>query len=183
MTTNHLISIILLAVIHLVSGVSAAGIDLAIGNMAIKLSPKNDAISYISVRNIVVSVFASAGPIAGGLMADYFSTHHLTWSIQWQGPSGISSFNLLALHNYSFFFVISSFLALLSISLVKRIKENGEANKQMVSLVMKKSVTRGFRKNMSSEAFKERLSHPLIVTGFKKRNKINKLWKDFKETA
>lgn len=183
MTTNHIISIILLAVIHLVSGVSAAGIDLAMGNMAIKLSPKNDAISYISVRNIVVAVFASAGPIAGGLMADFFATHNLTWNIQWQGPLGISTFNLLALHNYSFFFVISSFLALLSISLIKRIKENGEANKQMVSLVMMKSVTRGFRKNMSSEAFKERMNNPLIVTGFRKRKKINNLLKEFKEIA
>ncbi|MCW3109672.1 MAG: transporter [Segetibacter sp.] len=183
MTSNHAISIALLVVIHIVSGISAAGIDLAIGNMAIKLAPKNEAISYISARNIVVAVFAAAGPMAGGLMADFFATHHLTWNIQWQGPSGISTFNLLELQNWNFFFVISAILALLSIRLVKRIKENGEAHKEMVTIVMRKSVTRGIRRNMSSEAIKDRINNPVIIPAIKKRMLTYKLWKEVKNTA
>ena len=183
MTSNHVISISLLFVIHLVSGVSAAGIDLAIGNMAIKLAPNNEAISYISARNIVVAVFAAAGPIAGGLMADFFAAHHLTWNMQWQGPSGISTFNLLELQNWNFFFVISAFLALLSIRLVKRIKEQGEAHKEMVTIVMKKSVTRGIRKNMSGEAIKDRINNPVIIPAIKKRMLTYRLWREVKNTA
>lgn len=183
MTSNHSISIALLIVIHIVSGISAAGIDLAIGNMAIKLAPKNEAISYISARNIVVAVFAAAGPMAGGLMADFFAAHHLTWDIQWQGPSGISSFHLLELQNWNFFFVISAVLALLSIRLVKRIKEHGEAHKEMVTIVMRKSVTRRIRKNMSSEAIKDRINNPVIIPAIKKRMLTYKLWREVKNTA
>lgn len=183
MTSNHIISIILLIVIHIVSGISAAGIDLAINNMAIKLAPKNEAISYISARNIVVAIFAAAGPMAGGLMADFFASHHLIWNIQWQGPAGISTFHLLELQNWNFFFVISAVLALLSIRLVKRIKEQGEAHKEMVTIVMKKSVTRGIRKNMSSEAIKDRIANPVLIPAIKKRMLTFKLWREVKNTA
>lgn len=183
MTSNHIISISLLFVIHLVSGISAAGIDLAINNMAIKLAPKNEAISYISARNIIVSIFAAAGPISGGLMADFFATHHLTWNIQWQGPAGISTFNLLELQNWSFFFVISGILALLSIRLVKRIKEQGEAQKQMVAVVIRKSVTRSIRKNMSGDAIKDRIITPVNIPAIKKRVLTYKLWREVKNTA
>jgi MFS family permease len=176
MTPNLPVSLILLFVIHLVSGVSAAGIDLAISNLAIKLAPTNEAISYISARNIVVAIFAATGPIAGGLMADFFATHQLNWSIQWQGPSGSSTFHLLQLQNWNFFFALSAVLALLSMRLVKRIKEQGEVHKEMVTMVMKKSVTRGIRKNMSGEAIKERINNPVIIPAIKKRISTSIRW-------
>ena len=183
MTTNQVVSIAMLIVIHIVSGISAAGIDLAINNMAIKLAPKNEAISYISARNVVVAVFAAAGPMAGGLMADFFATHHLIWNIQWQGPSGISTFNLLELQNWNFFFVISAVLALLSMQLIKRIKEQGEAQKQMVQLVMRKSVKRGFRKNICVEAIRNRINNPVIIPAIRRRMLTYKLWRGIKRTA
>ena len=183
MTPNHIVALALLFVIHLVSGVSAAGIDLAIGNLAIKLAPKNEAISYISARNIVVAVFAAAGPIAGGLMADFFAAHHLTWNIQWQGPSGISSFHLLELQNWNFFFAISAVLALLSMRLVKRIKEQGEVHKHMVTIVMMKTLSRGIRKNISGGAIKEKITNPIIFPVMKKRLLTYKLWREVKNTA
>jgi hypothetical protein len=183
MTSNHIISIALLFVIHLVSGISAAGIDLAIANMAMKLAPKNEAISYISARNIIVAIFAAAGPIAGGLMADFFAAHQLTWNVQWHGPTGISTLNLLELQNWNFFFAISAILALLSMRLVKRIKEQGEVHKGMVTIVMKKSVTRGIRRNISGEALKDRINNPVIMPALKKRMITYKLWKEVKNTA
>lgn len=168
MTPNKAVSICLLIIIHIVSGVSAAGIDLAIGNLAVKLAPKNEAIAYISARNVVVSAFSAVGPMTGGLMADFFAAHHLTWNIQWQGPDSISTLHLLELQNWNFFFVISAFLALLSIRLVKKIKEEGEAPKNMVAMVMRKSLTRGIRKNLSSEAIKDRIAYPVIIPAIRK---------------
>lgn len=183
MTSNHIVSLILLFFVHLVSGISAAGIDLAINNMAMKLAPGNEAISYISARNIVVAVFAAAGPISGGLMADFFAAHHLNWNIEWQGPAGVSTFHLLELKNWNFFFVISAVLALLSMRLLKRIKERGEAHKKMVTIIMKKSITRGIKKNMSGEALRERITGPIIFPAIKRRMVIYRLWKEVKHSA
>ena len=182
MAANHAASIALLIVIHIVSGVSAAGIDLAIGNLAIKLAPASEAISYISARNIVVAVFAAAGPLAGGLLADFFATHHLNCNIKWQGPSGVSTLQLLELHNWSFFFVMSAALALLSMRLINRIREQGEARKGMVALVMRKSVARSLRKNISAEAIRHRINHPVIIPAIKRRLTF-KLWREIKNTA
>jgi MFS family permease len=186
MAPNKATSILLLTFIHIISGISAAGIDLAIANMAVKLAPKNEAIAYISARNIVVAVFSAVSPMVGGLMADFFATHQLMWNIEWQGPHGISTFHLLELQNWNFFFVISAFLALLSVRLVKRINEAGEVRKEMVSLVMRKSVTRGIRKNISSEAIKDKINHPVILPAIKKQIKTYKtyrIWKEVKHTA
>jgi MFS family permease len=183
MTPNKAVSIALLIVIHIVSGISAAGIDLAINNMAVKLAPKSEAIAYISARNIVVSLFSAIAPMIGGLMADFFATHHLIWNIEWQAPSGISTFNLLELQNWNFFFVISAFLALLSIRLVKKINEQGEAHKEMVAVVMRKSVKRGIRKNMSGEAIKDRIANPVILPALRRRIATPRLWKEVKKTA
>ncbi|TDH21660.1 MFS transporter [Segetibacter sp. 3557_3] len=183
MIDNHWAGIALLIIIHLVSGISAAGIDLAINNLAIKLAPKNEAISYISARNIVVAIFAAAGPMAGGLMADFFATHHLNWNIEWQGPSGVSTFHLLELANWNFFFVISAVLALFSIQLVKKIKEQGEAHREMVAIVMRKSVQRGLRKNLSSNAIKDRIKNPVFLPAIKRRMLIYKFSREVKRTA
>jgi MFS family permease len=183
MIESQALSIVLLIAIHIVSGVAAAGIDLAINNMTVKLAPKNEAIAYISARNIVVAMFASVAPIIGGLMADFFATHNLIWDIQWKGPGGISTFQLLELKNWNFFFVISAVLALASMRLLKKVNEAGEARKEMVTIVMKKSVRRGIRKNIFSEAFKDRINNPIIIPAIKKRMITYKLWKEVKNTA
>ena len=176
MTPNKTMSILLLIIIHIVSGVSAAGIDLAISNLGIKLAPKNEAIAYISARNIVVAAFSAVAPMAGGLMADFFATHHLSWNVQWEAPEGVSTLRLLELQNWSFFFVISAFLALLSIRLVKKIKEEGEVSKEMVTIIMRKSITRGIRKNISSEAIKDRITFPVLLPAFKKHIMAYRFW-------
>jgi MFS family permease len=130
MGSSPVISIVLLAIIHIISGVSSAGIDLAINNIAMKLAPKEEAISYISARNIIVAMFAGLAPITGGLMGDFFATHQLSWSIQWQGPHSASTLPLLHLKNWNFYFVIAALLAALSLRLLKNVKEEGEVNRR-----------------------------------------------------
>ncbi len=149
MGSSPVISIVLLAIIHIISGASAAGIDLAINNIALKLAPKNEAISYICARNIIVSVFSASAPMVGGLMGDFFSTHQLSWSVQWQGPDTISTLSLLHLQNWNFYFVIAALLAALSIRLLKNVKEEGEVNSNRLYMVMRKGFRTGMRKYLS----------------------------------
>jgi len=157
MGSNPAISIVLLAIIHIVSGASSAGIDLAINNIALKLAPREQAISYICARNIIVSVFSALAPIIGGLMGDFFSTHQLSWSIQWQGPHTTSTLSLLHLKNWNFYFVIAALLAALSIRLLKHVKEEGEVHSNRVYMVMRKGFRTGMRKNFSPKAIRYRI--------------------------
>lgn len=148
MGSSPAVSIVLLAIIHIVSGASAAGIDLAINNIALKLAPKEEAISYICARNIMVSIFSASAPIIGGLMGDFFSTHQLSWSVQWQGPNTTSTLALLHLKNWNFYFVIAALLAALSIRLLRNIKEEGEVNSNRLYMVIRKVFRTGMRKTL-----------------------------------
>ena len=155
--SNLYISIIMLAIIHIVSGASAAGIDLSINNMAMKLAPAEEAISYISARNIIVSMFSALAPIIGGLMGDFFSTHQLLWTVQWQGPHTASTLPILQLKNWNFYFVFAAILAALSLKLLKNVKEEGEVNRQHVYLILRKGFRTSIRKTFSPKAIRIRI--------------------------
>jgi MFS family permease len=163
MASGFTLSIFLLAVIHIVSGMSAAGIDLAINNIALKLAPSEEAISYISARNIIVGMFGALAPIIGGLMGDFFTTHQLSWSVQWQGPGSVSTLSLLHLKSWNFYFVLAALLAALSLRLLKNVKEEGEVNKQVVYMVIKKGIRTGIRKNFTPKAIRLKIANMVLI--------------------
>jgi MFS family permease len=163
MVSSLVISVVLLAIIHIVSGASKAGIDLAINNIAIKLAPNEEAISYISARNIIVAIFAGFAPIIGGVMGDFFAMHQLSWSIQWPGPHTASSQYLLQLKNWNFYFVIAAVLAALSLRLLKNVKEEGEVHRQHVYIVMRKSLRTGIRKKFKAKAIRYKIANTVLI--------------------
>lgn len=130
----------LLAIIHVVSGVSTAGINLALTNIGLKLAPRNEAIIYLSAKNIITSVFSSMAPLLGGYLADYFTLRQLRVMAEWTGPTLHKSFRLLLLHEWNFLFLIGAVFALLAIQLLPRIKEAGEVDRDIVVRVMRSSV-------------------------------------------
>jgi MFS family permease len=131
------LSLALLIVIHIISGCSAAGINLAINNFATKLAPKNEAIVYISAKNIIVNSISAIAPLVGGLMADFFATHQLTWVVEWQGASGVIKLPLIHLQGWTFFFVLGSMTALVALRFLKNIDEAGEIRKRKVLIYMR----------------------------------------------
>ena len=151
-----------MAVIHILSGVSAAGIDLSINNIAIKLAPKNEAISYISARNMVVAIFSALGPITGGLLADLMANHQLLWSIKWNGRGSSSSMDVLNLNNSNFYFVIGAVLAALSLNLLKGVREEGEVSKKEALIGIKTEFRNSFHK-LNRTSLQQRFGH--LVTG------------------
>jgi MFS family permease len=130
----------LLAIIYLISGVSTAGINLALTNIGLKLAPRNEAIIYLSAKNIITSVFSSLAPLLGGYLADYFTLRQLRVMAEWTGPSLQKSFRLLLLHEWNFLFLIGAVLALLAIQLLPRINEAGEVDRGIVVRVMRSSL-------------------------------------------
>jgi MFS family permease len=180
--SSHLYRLTILVLIHLFGGSSIAGINLAIENLAVKLAPKNEAIVYISARNIVVAIFAAIAPLIGGLMADFFATHQLAWALEWQGPNGMIKIPLIHLQGWTFFFVIGSMLAVLSLRCLKNIREIGEVQKHRVVIYMRSNLTRSVRKNISKEAFVYRLNNPIIIPAIK-RMMVKNIWRDVKKTA
>ncbi|MBS1524899.1 MAG: MFS transporter [Bacteroidetes bacterium] len=122
----------LLVVIHVISGLSTAGINLSLSNIGIKLAPNNEAIAYITAKNMFVALFSTLAPVVGGLMADFFVSHRIEWNLH-LGFIGMHHLHLLTLQGWNYFFIIGGVLALISLRLLKQVNEKGEIrNRRMV---------------------------------------------------
>lgn len=133
-------NLILLAIIYMFTGIATAGVNLSLTNIGLKLAPKEDAIVYLSVKNIITAIFSSLGPLLGGVLADYFTNRSLHISAQWISPHINKVFRLVELHEWNFLFLIGALLALLSLELLTRVREVGEVDKDIVKRIMRTSI-------------------------------------------
>lgn len=161
MGSSAAITMGLLAIINIFTGISTAGINLALNNICLKLSPKDESIVYISARNIIVALISAVGPMAGGWLADFFSKRSLQWSIQWQGPKGVTLLPIIDLHNWNFLFVIGGLLAIASLYLLRKVKEEGEVEKGIVIGKMRVAFQQKLVETTRKEALLAFLSLPV----------------------
>jgi MFS family permease len=137
----------LLAIINIITGVATAGINLSLTNIGLKLAPKEDAIVYLSSKNIITAFFSSIAPLIGGWLADFFANRQLNWNIQWGDASGMKEIHLLALHQFNFLFLIGAMLAMLSVKLLSRVKETGEVEKDFVVKLLRGDIKNSIKEN------------------------------------
>lgn len=149
----------MLAVIHIAIGVATAGINLALSNIGLKLAPNNEAIAYITVKNMLVAAFSTIAPIAGGLMADYFASHQLSWSVEWTNAGSITNLKLISLQGWNYFFIIGGLLALFSLRLLRKVKEEGEIDKNRMAIHLRAGIRSKLRDNLGRQTA-EKLYYP-----------------------
>jgi MFS family permease len=135
---NFFGNLALLAAIHILTGATTAGINLAVTNIGLKLSPNKHAVVYLSMKNIVTSSFASTAPVIGGWLADYFADRTLMINITWAGPQADKVFRLISLQGFNFLFLIGAFLALLALELLVHVHEVGEVNTSLARRIIRK---------------------------------------------
>ncbi len=133
-------NLILLAIIHIVTGISTAGINLSLTNIGLKLAPANYSIVYLSVKNIITAIFSSLGPLVGGVLADYFNKRSLTINAEYIGPKMNKVFHVLSLHEFNFLFLIGAFLAFIALEFLVAVKETGEVEKDVVMKMMRGNI-------------------------------------------
>ncbi|WP_033402425.1 MFS transporter [Dyadobacter beijingensis] len=143
--TNLVSNLALLAAIHMVSGSANAGTNLALTNIGLKLAPSREAIVYLSVKNIITSVFSSLAPLVGGYLADYYTLRQLRVIAEWSGPNLQKSFRLLLLHEWNFLFLIAAVLAVVALQFLPRVREAGEVHKSVVKRIMRTSLRSNLR--------------------------------------
>lgn len=130
----------LLIIIHIVMGISNAGINLSLTNIGLKLAPKNESIIYLASKNIITAVFSSVAPLLGGYLADYFTKRSLIVNAEWAGPRFSKIVHLISLHEWNFLFLIGALLALISLEFLIPVKETGEVEKDEVRRIMRSTL-------------------------------------------
>lgn len=138
--TRQYANIILLVVIHIVTGASTSGINLSLTNIGLKLAPRDDAVVYLSAKNIITAFFSSIAPLIGGYLADFFAHRRLGVDINWGSPGLQKTVHLVALHDWNFLFLLGAILALIALDLLGWVKETGEVKKDIVVRIMRSSI-------------------------------------------
>lgn len=155
------LGLVLLALIQVVSGTATAAINLSINNVGMKLAPREEAIVYISARNIAVAFISALGPLCGGMLADFLATRSFTWSLQWPVSGGTEWIPVVHLQNWNFLFIIGGMLALLALRLLKKVNEEGEVEKEVVVGRMRLAMRNRIKDNTRKEVLLALLYFPV----------------------
>lgn len=91
----------LLGIIHVLTGLTTAGINLSLGNIGLKLADKETAVAYIVLRGMAMALVGSIAPVITGYIA-------------------VDANALVVL------FIISGIAAALSLRLLQNVEERGE---------------------------------------------------------
>jgi len=122
----------LLIILHILMGISTAGVNLSSSNIALKLAPNDNATSYLAVNSIINSIAAGVAPILGGQFADFFGRRELSLVVNWKSPTRDLSISTMSFQYWDFFFIMSFFIGLYSLHWLSRIKEVGEVGEKAV---------------------------------------------------
>jgi MFS family permease len=122
------IMLYLLGAIHVLMGLSTAGVVLASGNIAMKLSPEGEATAYLAANSVVTSTCAAAAPIIGGIGADFFASHQLTLPFTWTGWAQDVTVQVLKSQVWTFLFGLACGLGLYSMHRLSFVEETGRTS-------------------------------------------------------
>jgi len=175
MPEKYFFTIPLLILIHIVMGLSSAGISLASGNISLKLAPQGQATAFLATNTIVNSVAAGIAPILGGKFADFFSGRQLEWTLKYTSPTGDFSLPTLSLQQWDFFFALAFVIGLYSLHRLAMVKEIGEVEEKIITRELFVEVRSQVRTLSSVEGLRQMVSFPFaIVRDFASKKERNK---------
>ncbi len=127
------ITIPLLVLIHVLTGVSSAGVNLTTNNIGLKLAPRGKATSYLAAKGIMVAIAGAFASVIGGLLADVFSGRTLNIRLEWVNNEGVHfTFDLIPLEGLDFLFLVSIAVGVYSLHRLAFVKETGEVESKVV---------------------------------------------------
>jgi MFS family permease len=161
---NLLVSLILIALIHIMNGVATAGIDVAKGNLLYQLAPSQRATPFLASSALITSMAAGVAPILGGILGNLFKSQSLSIQFNWEQLTNSEVFSLTAIRfaHLDFVFLIAFVLGLIALNLLPQVQERKRdlPRKQMVRSVKQEIQSigsmRGMRFLTQTASFKDK---------------------------
>ena len=147
----HRLTYPLLVFIHVATGVASAGVNLASGNIALKLAPRGDSAPYVAASAMTNALAAGVAAVIGGLTADLFASWELSLTVSWHDASKAMEFNAMNFTYWDFFFLFATFIGLYALHRLSYVREEGEVSDKVVKRAMLDSARQSLR-NLSTIA-------------------------------
>jgi MFS family permease len=168
---KYVLTIPLLVIIHVVMGISTAGITLASTTIGLKLAPKGEATSYLAANSLVNSCAAGIAPVLGGLCADFFAERELSLTLNWISPGRELTIQTLNLQQWDFFFFLAFVIGLYSIHRLSSVKEEGEVKEKVLITELMWEVKRSMNNLSTIGGLRRMIQFPFsVVTALKNKN-------------
>jgi len=171
MPEKYFLTLPLIIIIHILSGISLAGVTLGTGNIALKLSPRGQATSYLAASGILNSLAAGVASLIGGIIGFFFATRELSLFFQWADPSSQLSLYALNLRGLDFLFIIAFIIGLYSIHRLASITEEGEVTERIVVNELNAEVMQQMKSLSTVGGLRQLTSLPLYLA----RDKLRRL--------
>jgi MFS family permease len=181
MANFYSMKILLLLMIHLVSGFSSAGVSLATSNIGLKLAPRGEATSYLASRGSVVAVAGTAAPLIGGAAADIFTQYgfRLNFTVTFPGGS-FSNFPAYDITGLDFVFIISAIIGFYSLYRLSKVKEIGEVDERIVIEAILEETRRNVKTLSTVDGLRQTFHFPVSEQSDSVRRKRKKKTTDEK---
>ena len=131
-TGPHWLTLPLLVLIHVVSGMATAGIGLPIGNIGLKLAPSGSAHAYITLAGLTGAVSGTLAPMIAGVLADFFAARRFGLLFTWAEPTREFQFYALRLEALDFVFLLAIVTGVYALSRLARVQEDGQITERSV---------------------------------------------------
>ncbi len=123
---RYLLTLPLLLAIHVLAGVSTAGVNLCAGGITLKLAPRGKATAFLATNALTSGLAATVAPILAGVVADGLAADRLSIQLQWESPVvGQALLTALDLRGLDFLFAIAVLLGLYSLHRLLAVREVG----------------------------------------------------------
>jgi len=181
---KHFLTIPLLVAIHILMGISTAGVTLATGNIGLKLAPRGTATAYLAASGFINSLAAGIAPLLGGVFADFFAERELSLILKWISPGMELLVQTLNFQQWDFFFFIAFLIGLYSIHRLSLVKEIGEVEEKIVINELVSEVRRISRNLTTVGGLRDMILFPFAIikkvpgVENKKKTKTNKVTKN-----
>lgn len=166
----YFLTIPLLVVIHILTGISTAGVTLSTNYIGLKLAPQGHATAYIAAASITNYLAAGVAPIVGGVFADFFAAREASLTLTWTDPAGTIVLNTLDFQHWDFFFFFAFVIGLYSLHRLSAVREEGEVKERIVIHELLTEVRREMR-NLSTAGGLRTMIRPPVVRMLKSQKK------------
>lgn len=145
---KYFLTVPLLLVIHVLAGISTAGVTLCSANIALKCAPYGKATAYLASAALISGLAATVAPVLAGIAADWLSTRELTLAFRWMSHESAGSpleIPAFALRGLDFVFVGAFFVGQYALHRLLAVKEEGEVEERVVMIELYGQVRKAVR--------------------------------------